>query len=169
MLDVEQAIREVGSVYQALTGRGIEAGRSELPAEMEPQGYVEHRYQLFKSILASPEVAAETPRDAAFVPPMEVVVLGHEVRYLIDLPGVAREAVSVSAVGEWIVVRGRRGGVDGAEARTSERASGTFQRVIPLPPRARREGAHASLRDGVLTIGVPMEGRGAATRPIEIK
>jgi HSP20 family protein len=172
MLDVEQAIREVGSVYQALTGRNIEAGRTELPPEIDAKAYIENRYRQLKSILESPEKAGAAGAFApAWAPPMEVVELEREVRYEIDLPGVSRDQVSVSVVGDWLVVRGRRGGVPapGANVRYSERGSGAFQRVVALPPRARRDAVSSTLKDGVLVVGIPTDGPAATAQPVDVK
>jgi len=171
MLDVEQAIREVGSVYQALTGRNIEVGRTELPPEIDTKAYVEDRYRQFKSILESPEKAgASRAFDPAWAPPLEVIELEREVRYEIDLPGVTRDQVSVTVVGDWLVVRGRRGGVPapGANVRYSERGSGAFQRVIALSPRARRDAVHSALKDGVLVATVPTDGPATSARPVDV-
>lgn len=170
MLDVDQAIREVGTVYQAITGQPIEALGSELPREIDPRAYLEGRYQQFKSILASPPRPAAMGVDPAWSPALCVVEMPEEVRFELDLPGVAREQVSVSAVGDWLVVRGRRGGepTPGAAVRYTERGNGSFQRVIAVPPRARRDGVRASLAAGVLTISVPTDGPGGTARAIEI-
>lgn len=173
MLDVEQAIREVGSIYQALTGRAIEDGRSELPPEIEPRVHLENRYRQLKSILATPQqgVAARPPSDLPWSPPLEVVERENEVRFELDLPGVARDQVSVSVLGSFLVVRGQRGGVPtpGASVRYSERGGGSFQRLIPLPARARRDGVQAALESGVLAIGVPTDGPGEAAPPQQIE
>ena len=169
MLDVEQAIREVGQVYQALTGRSIEVSRAELPSEIEPRAHIENRYRQFKAILAAPTMGAAAHFEPAWRPALEVVEAEREVRYHLDLPNVARDQVQVAVVGEWIVVRGRRGPAAGAEVRYSERPSGVFQRAMALPPRARREGVHAAMRDGVLVIGVPTDGPAFAAQTIDVK
>lgn len=173
MLDIEQAIREVGSVYQALTGRLIEAGRGpELPPETDPRLLIEGRYQQLKSLLESPaKGAAPAPFTPVWAPPLTIVELEMELRYEVELPAVARDQVSVSVVGDFLVVRGQRGGVPapGQTVRYSERPTGPFQRVIALPPRSRRDGISATLRDGVLSLSVPTDGPGGAPQPIEVK
>lgn len=171
MLDVEQAIREVGTVYQALTGRHIEVGRSELPPEIDPRPFLENRYRQFKTFLEAPEKAGAAAFTPVWSPALEVVAGEHEVRFELDLPSVPRDQVHVSVLGEWIVVRGHRGGVPapGAEVRYSERPAGAFQRAIALPPRARRDGIQAALRDGVLTVTVPTDGPAGTAHPIEVK
>ena len=52
-----------------------------------------------------------------------------------------------------------------------ERRKGPILRTIALPPRARREGIEATLRDGVLTIAIPTDGHGseATEVPIDVK
>jgi HSP20 family molecular chaperone IbpA len=180
MLDVEQAIREVGTVYQALTGRPIEEGRSSLSPEMDApaRADIEDRYRQFKTIIASPfaEPAQAAP---AWVPGVTVIEHDLEVRYEIDLPAVGREHVGVSVLGGFLVVRGVRrppmpeagpsNGAAGAAVRYTERPSGAFQRVIALPARARRDGITASLREGVLSVNVPTDGPGGAAVAVEIR
>ena len=192
MLDIEQAIREVGTVYQALTGRPIEAGRSELPHEHDPRELVEGRYRQFRSILESPAAAAAAgtngthsvpgapavpaaghgaPSPPAWSPPLSVIEHEGEVCYEIELSGVSREQVGVSVLGPFLVVRGCRGGAAPAKGalRWSERPAGTFQRVITLPAQARRDGIHASLSEGVLVVTVPTDGPGGPALDIEIR
>jgi HSP20 family molecular chaperone IbpA len=55
--------------------------------------------------------------------------------------------------------------------RLEERTKGTHMRSIALPPRARRDGIEALLRDGVLTISIPTDGlpNDKAEIPIEVK
>lgn len=170
MLDVEQAIREVGTVYQALTGRPIQAGRSDLPPEIDAsaRAHIEDRYRQFKTMTSAPGVAAG---GAVWAPSLAVVEGEAEVRYEIDLPAVSRGDVGVSVLGGFLVVRGQRGGAPapGAQLRYTERAVGPFQRVIALPPRARRDGVAATLRDGVLAVTVPTDGPGGEPVAVEIR
>lgn len=165
MLDIEQAIREVGTVYQALTGRPIEAGRSDLPPEMDAgvRAHVEDRYRQFKNMMGAQAAATATP---TWVPPLAVFEQEKEVRYEMDLPAVSRDQVGVSVLGGFLVVRGQRAATP---ARYAERQTGMFQRVIALPPEARRDGIQASLRDGVLAVTVPTDGPGGAAVAVEIR
>jgi|HubBroStandDraft_6_1064221.scaffolds.fasta_scaffold138194_2 HSP20 family protein len=178
MLDIEHAIREVGAVYQALTGRAIAAGQADLPHDVEPRAHIEERYQKLKEMLASPAAGQAQAAQAAHVanapvwsPAMEVVELEREVRYEIDLPAVLRTEVSVAVVGDCLVVTGRRAApaIPGAAIRFSERPVGPFQKVVALPSRARREAIHASLREGVLSIAIPTEGVSPGPLPVDVK
>jgi HSP20 family protein len=87
------------------------------------------------------------------------------------LPGVSRDQVSVAVQGDWLVIRGQRGHVTppGGSVRYSERRGGAFQRLVPLPARARRDGIQAALSGGVLSVGVPTDGPGGVAQAIEVK
>jgi HSP20 family protein len=171
MLDIEHAIREVGAVYQALTGRAIAAGQADLPRDVEPRAHIEERYHQLKAMLASPAPGQAPGAASVWAPPMEVVELEGEVRYDIDLPAVPRSEVAVAVVADCVVVTGRRVAAPpaGAAVRFSERPSGPFQKVIALPARARRDEIHASLRDGVLSVVIPTEGAAQTPLPIDVK
>ena len=174
MLDIEQAIREVGTVYQAITGRPIQAGRAEAPPDLDgsARAQVEDRYRQFKTILDSPlGGAGASTFTPSWAPPIAVIERDAEVRYEIDLPAVRREQVSVSVMGGFLVVRGERDGAPAKEAglRYTERAVGPFQWVIALPGHARRDGIQAALHDGVLSVTVPTDGSGGAAVGVEIR
>jgi HSP20 family protein len=174
MLDIEQAIREVGTVYQTITGRPIEVGKTDVPGEIDgaARAQIEDRYRHFKTIVDSPLAGAVgAPTPSAWTPPMAVLEHDLEIRYEIDLPAVARGDVAVSVLGNFLVVRGTRAAAaaPGAALRYAERPAGAFQRVIALPPRAQRDGMQATLRDGVLAITVPTDGPGGAAVNVEIR
>jgi HSP20 family molecular chaperone IbpA len=186
MLNVEQAIAEVASVYQSLTGRPIEAGRYELPPEVDPLGHAETNYRQFKSLLEKSTragVEAHTqsgvhsqgrgPLAQHTAPAADVVELEREVRVHVDLPGVGREHVSVALAGDALTIRADRPAprAQGGAYRLEERRKGGMLRTIALPPRARRDGIEATLRDGVLTISIPTDGTAAdgAEIPVDVK
>src|SRR5262245_44405584 len=79
MLNVEQAIREVGAVYKALTGRTIEGGRSDLPADVDPLTHIEGRYRHFKALVDAPlGSAAPGAATVGWAPPADVIELADE-------------------------------------------------------------------------------------------
>jgi len=182
-MNVEQAIAEVASVYQSLTGRPIKPGRYEVPPEVDPQIQAETNYRQFKTLLeqkvrAEAEPRSQPPRERAparepAAPAADVIECEREVRILIDLPGVAREHVSTAITGDVLTIRAERHPARGQTGtmRLEERRKGPMLRTIALPPRARRDGIEANLRDGVLTITIPTDGTGAENSeiPIDVK
>lgn len=103
----------------------------------------------------------EGVRDAASgrFPRMDLVrVEGEGYRLLVDLPGLTRDDVEVLTLGNELTIRGERPRPElpeGSEVLRSERAHGTFERTIRMPPEVREEGVAASFEDGVLTVRLP--------------
>jgi HSP20 family protein len=176
MLNVEQAIAEVASVYQSLTGRPIKPRGLELPPEVDALGQAETNYRQFKSLLEQKARAPMEPQKehrAVFAPAVDVVEMEREVRVFVDMPGVTREHVSVAIAGEVLTVRCDRlpNRAQPGVMRLEERRKGSMLRTIAMPPRARRDGIEATLRDGVLTISIPTDGSSAEPTeiPVDVK
>ena len=80
--------------------------------------------------------------------------------FLVELeaPGLDKDEIDVSVENQRLIVTGtkryeseRREGA----MRVTERAFGSFQRVIPLPEKVTAEGAEATYKRGVLSLKVP--------------
>jgi HSP20 family protein len=179
MLNVEQAFAEVASVYQALTGEPFKPGRYELPPEVNPLEHAEANYRQFKRLMEQRNQNVGEARKGvsampmATPPPIDVLEFEREVRVFVDLAGMPREHVHVSVQGEVLMVRAERQAhrLGTGICRLEERTKGSLVRSIVLPPRARREGIEALLRDGVLTISIPTDGSASdkTEMPIEVK
>jgi len=89
-------------------------------------------------------------------------------RLVLDLPGVSREGLTVTATESTLSVEGRREKAvpEGFEYHTDARSM-VLEATIPMPPDADPTAATASLEAGVLTIDVPSETRDG--RSIEIE
>jgi HSP20 family protein len=79
-----------------------------------------------------------------------------------DLPGINKEELFIEAGDETLTVRGerRQEGDISNEAlgyRAYERSQGSFFRSIPLPQHAKVNELKANLRNGVLTVTVPLD------------
>jgi HSP20 family protein len=90
----------------------------------------------------------------------------------VDLPGLRKDQVTVSMRGdEAVEISGRRDVVReaGRESATTERHSGEFRRVIPIPPyvEVAIDQASATMEEGVLKIRLPRRDA-AEKRTIEI-
>lgn len=187
MLNVEQAFAEVASAYQALTGRPFTPVGRESPPEVNPQEQAEANYRQFKRLMEQRMQNGGDPRKtipvAPVPPPIDVLEFEREVRVLVDLPGTMREQVNVSITGDALMIRAERtasrnangngsgNGNGNGICRLEERRKGAMLRSVALPPRARRDGIEALLRDGVLTISIPTDGTAGDNTeiPIEVK
>jgi HSP20 family protein len=90
---------------------------------------------------------------------------------LMDLPGLQRDELDVTTVGDELTVSGRRARPelpDGAEVRRSERGYGHFRRSIRLPADVDVSRIGAKLDGGVLRLTLPRRG-GAEEQKVEIE
>lgn len=93
------------------------------------------------------------------MPAIDIVELPDEVIVLIDLPGVAAEALELSLTGNMLTVKATRTGHNFPEAAAprihlTERASVRFERAIPLPVAVNADAIRAETRDGLLTVSL---------------
>ena len=87
--------------------------------------------------------------------------------YFIDLPGVEKEDLEVSARGTDILIEAMRRPIelpDGGARIRSERPTGPFRRTIRVPADGDIGSVQARLKKGVLRIRVARVPDGAATR-----
>lgn len=167
MFNVDEAIREVSSVYQALTGAPLQPGKSELPPEEDPNRYVQARYELFRRMCRGIGTREQEP---VWAPAADITETDRDVRIELDVAGVARSDVAITIHDDVIWVRGRRNRTNGGQLRHAERGQGSFQRAFAIPPRAKRERIEAAFHDGVLTISVPLDGPPAGAEvPVAVK
>lgn len=178
MQNVEQAIAEVASVYQSLTGKPIKPGRYEMPPEVDPVAHAEASYRQFKTMLEQKARAVAEPaftkggQTQPLAPAVDVHENEREVRMYVDLPGVDRDHASVTVSGDAITIRAERTPAPRGQStitRLDERRKGAMLRIIAMPPRARRDGIEATLRDGVLCIAIPTDGSSSETTEIAIE
>jgi HSP20 family protein len=103
----------------------------------------------------------------AFAPAADVFETAEGLVIEVELPGVAAEAIRLTAEAGALLIEGTKAdpGAGGKRYVRAERAFGAFRRRVPLPGDARAGEATAQLREGVLRIVVP---RGAAPRRIAI-
>jgi HSP20 family protein len=75
-----------------------------------------------------------------------------------DLPGIAKEDLSVRVIEGTLLISGERRHEEKVERKNYlrvERSIGTFSRTIPLPEGVNTEGITATLKDGILDIRIP--------------
>lgn len=95
---------------------------------------------------------------------------GEGYRVLVDLPGVERDAVEVTTVGDELTIAGERRRPEmsaGSEVHRSERGYGRFRRSIRMPPDVDADRVTARFDKGVLEISLPRE-EAASRRTVDI-
>ena len=103
-------------------------------------------------------------RRRGWVPAVDVRENGREYTFEVELPGVAPEAVDVTADNGVLTVRGEKSSRtprEGDEGRVHfvERSYGSFVRAFQLPQGVEEDGISAEFDHGVLTVHVPKAAR----------
>lgn len=108
-------------------------------------------------------------RDPRFSPDVDVIEDDRGWVLRLDVPGIAREALSVQLDGAHLIVSGERPARGGGRIRVQERATGAFTRKFLVPFAVDPSQIRAHLSQGVLTLTLPRQGgqRGAQTIEVE--
>jgi HSP20 family protein len=105
-----------------------------------------------------------------WIPSFDVRENGNAIKILADLPGIRREDLEISVTGNRLVISGRREVEERSKdenVHTWERQFGQFTRTFTLPDNVDTEHITSELREGVLTIVVPLKA-GSRARKIQI-
>jgi HSP20 family protein len=105
-----------------------------------------------------------------WMPSFDVRENGNSIKIIADVPGVSRDDLEISVVGNRLVVSGRRELEERHKDEnlvTWERQFGQFTRSFTLQDNVDIDHITSELRDGVLTIVVPLK-TGARSRKIQI-
>ncbi len=92
--------------------------------------------------------------DGNWIPSMDSLSSENSYQFLLDLPGVALDAVNVSVHRGVLTISGSRTGVVDSNFGQQERPSGAFSRSITLPDDVQEDSCAARMDNGVLTITV---------------
>lgn len=103
----------------------------------------------------------DVPAEGGWTPPVDILALPDRFVVRIDLPGISREAISITLQGNEVRVSGcKRAPAPVAPHRrfhAVERGFGPFELEIPLPGPVVADAARARLRLGVLELDLPRQ------------
>lgn len=94
-------------------------------------------------------------KGGSHIPPADVNESDDEIEVVLDLPGVAPDQVDLSLTGNMLTIRGCRSkgeSEDSFTAHITERPTGEFERVLPLPVEVDPEQVSAHSENGVLRV-----------------
>ncbi len=103
-------------------------------------------------------------------PAVDIYETGDELVLQAELPGFARDGISIDLEGSVLVLSGERTPGDEAEAshfHQRERPIGTFQRRFTLPAHANGDRIQATFDAGLLTVRIPRKAE-SRSRRIEV-
>lgn len=90
-------------------------------------------------------------------PPLELEDKGDNLIITAELPGIDKEAVELTVLGDTLTIAGEKKPPteNGAKYIRHERAHGKFRRLVDLPYSVAQDNIKAAYKDGVLTITLP--------------
>jgi HSP20 family protein len=112
--------------------------------------------ELFTRNFTASENKSAMQRAEDWVPMADIVDTGHEMVYVLDLPGVTEEDLQVECKAEQLWISGKKAdGVPEGARIHMERPSGEFSRVFRFPCPVEESAIQAEFKKGVLRITVP--------------
>ena len=149
---VDAMIHEIERFYRALTGREPPPPPKEggaIPPDCDPVHHVEEQLdRLLRSLPGLP------PRPAGWTPTVSVVEADDGYVVSLEVPGIERERMEVTAAGNLLEVKGCRDVAFEGRLLLNERRAGDFRRTLTLPAILDPERLQAELRNGVLEVRV---------------
>jgi HSP20 family protein len=172
MLEIDEAIGQVESLYRAVTGKPMpqfDTPYAPIPREADPAAHV--KLEMDRLIAALHGLPHPRPVPSRpWAPPVSLFESPTEVLVCVDLPGVTRERVNVTIHDGALLIEGQRAlqPREGEPPRVvAEQPFGPFRRTVLLPPGLRSSELNAQLKDGVLEVRIPRSGdSGAKTVPV---
>ncbi len=136
----------------------------------DPWQELEELRRAMEEITARAGVVPLPSEMGAFTPDVDLYDTGTAFVARVDLPGVSAEDLILTIEDGVLAVEGHRPAArpEGAADLCCERPAGRFARTLQLPAEVDAEGAHATLRAGVLEIVLP-KSRGESLRKVSIE
>lgn len=162
-LSIDAAIEQVERLYQSVTGHTVPTQEDKpyatIPPEKVPEEHVQEQVDRLIQTLSQ---FSERPMDVEWKPQIALWEGRNEVKILVDLPGVERDAVHVAVSRGMLELSGTRllspiEEGNPLRLRYAEHPYGKFRRTMPLPHGAQVEQLKAEMHAGVLELRIPRE------------
>lgn len=160
MQSLEKGLDEVRALFERVTGAPAPEVDPRFflpfPPGVDPVAFALDEVSRIKKALDDSQ-PARTQTRPAWVPAANVFAGENQIRFTLDVPGVAKEDISVTVNGQELVIRGERraGNFNGTvQPMVVERPWGAFERRFPLPPWCDPGKVRARYENGTLEIGV---------------
>ena len=140
---------------------------SQAPVRWDPFAEFEELYQRMGQLMGGAFDGGWQPLGQSWAPLADLSETDQAWLAEVELPGVARDDISVEMAGQELVISGEfRDTAKEGRALRRGRRSGRFEYRVLLPGQAEADKVTAALADGVLTVTVP---KTAADKPRRIQ
>jgi HSP20 family protein len=171
---IDQAIVWVENLYRSVTGRDAPAASdrayANIPPEKAPEQHVEE--QIDRLIDALGQFSGRPSPTRSWTPPLAVWESSGEYLVRVDLPGISRQTVKITAAPGAIEISGRRtlpqGDLKTQRLCYVESLHGEFRRLLAVPQDADVDRLQAQMKEGVLEIKVPRNARPSETKTVAV-
>jgi HSP20 family protein len=165
MLSIDETIENVEKLYQSVTGRPApqpDGPYAPIPAEKDPVEHIEEQLSRLLSAVGETVESEQEAQRVVWSPPVSIWEIDKEVVIAFEVPGVPRESVQVTLQGDVLTVQGERPERRESKLRVSERPLGRFRRNVTLSSAPRENEPSAEMKDGILEVRIPRDGREAS-------
>lgn len=167
MQTIEQAYKEICRLHEQLAqAPAPEIGPQSFlpfPPGVEPVAFAIEEVAQLKQMFEAAQSVRQHVHEPAWTPRASVFASESSVLFQVELPGVAKEDVSVTVASGELLVRGQRRQPD-PEASLKpvvvEQPFGSFERRFPAPPWCNPEKIRAKYSHGVLEISLTRQDEG---------
>lgn len=140
---------------------------SQAPARWDPFAEFEDLYQRMGQLMSGAFDGGWQPLGQSWAPLADLSETDQAYLAEVELPGVAKDDISVELAGQELVISGEfTDTANEGRALRRGRRSGRFEYRVLLPGQAEADQVTAALADGVLTVTVP---KAEADKPRRIK
>ncbi len=167
MQTIEQAYKEICRLHEQLAqAPAPEIGPQSFlpfPPGVEPVAFAIEEVAQLRQMFEAAQSVRQHAQEPAWMPRASVFASESSVLFQIELPGVAKEDVSVTVGSGELLVRGQRRQPDtdaSLKPVVVEQPFGSFERRFPAPPWCNPEKIRAKYSHGVLEISLSRQEEG---------
>ena len=168
MQTIEQAYKEICRLHEQLAqAPAPEIGPQSFlpfPPGVEPIAFAIEEVAQLKHMFDAAQAVRQHVHEPAWMPRASVFASDSSVLFQVELPGVAKEDVSVTVASGELVVRGQRRRPESDASLKPvvvEQPFGLFERRFPAPPWCNPEKIQAKYSHGVLEISLSRQEEGS--------
>lgn len=120
--------------------------------------YLQEMNRMMENFFQGFGLAPHQERPGAFIPSMDMLDAGKEIKITAELPGMEQDDIDISITKEMLTIKGEKKEEKeekGKGYHRTERSYGAFNRTVSLPVEVDVNKIEATFKKGILTIRLP--------------